>query len=82
MNIPVLLTTKNSCFENYTTFASILVGRKCNLPNMSRVLVMDDEEETRTLIEKILESAGHEVVLAADGVEDMRQYLSTPFDLA
>jgi CheY-like chemotaxis protein len=43
---------------------------------------MDDEEETRTLIEKILESAGHEVVLAADGVEDMRQYLSTPFDLA
>jgi CheY-like chemotaxis protein len=43
---------------------------------------MDDEADTRTLIEEILESAGHEVVLAADGVEGMRQYHSTPVDLA
>jgi CheY-like chemotaxis protein len=64
-------------------FASVLViGRKCNPPNMSRVLVMDDEADTRMLIEKILESAGHEVVLAADGLEGMRQYHSTPVDLA
>ena len=34
------------------------------------------------LIEEILESAGHEVVLAADGLEGMRQYHSTPVDLA
>ena len=33
-------------------------------------------------IEEILESAGHEVVLAADGLEGMRQYHSTPVDLA
>ena len=43
---------------------------------------MDDEADTRTLIEEILESAGHEVVLAADGLEGMRQYHSTPVDLA
>jgi len=43
---------------------------------------MDDEADTRMLIEEILESAGHEVVLAADGLEGMRQYHSTPFDLA
>jgi CheY-like chemotaxis protein len=49
---------------------------------MSRVLVMDDEADTRILIEEILESAGYEVVLAADGLEGMRQYHSTPVDLA
>ena len=43
---------------------------------------MDDEADTRILIEEILESAGHEVVLAADGLEGMRQYHSTPVDLA
>jgi CheY-like chemotaxis protein len=43
---------------------------------------MDDEADTRMLIEEILESAGHEVVLAADGLEGMRQYHSTPVDLA
>lgn len=49
---------------------------------MSRVLVMDDEADTRILIEEILGSAGYEVVLAADGLEGMRQYHSTPVDLA
>ena len=34
------------------------------------------------LIEDILASAGHEVVLAADGLEGMRQYHATPVDLA
>ena len=43
---------------------------------------MDDEADTRIFIEEILESAGHEVVLAADGLEGMRQYHSTPVDLA
>ena len=43
---------------------------------------MDDEADTRILIKEILVSAGHEVVLAADGLEGMRQYHSTPVDLA
>ena len=49
---------------------------------MSRVLVMDDEADTRMLIEEILESAGYEVVLAANGLEGMRQFHATPVDLA
>jgi CheY-like chemotaxis protein len=43
---------------------------------------MDDEPVLRIFIKEILESAGHEVVLAADGLEGMRQYHSAPFDLA
>ena len=43
---------------------------------------MDDEPDTRILIEEILASAGYEVVLAADGLEGMRQYHSAPVDLA
>ncbi len=43
---------------------------------------MDDEADTRILIEEILESAGHEVVLAADGLEGLQQCQSTPLDLA
>ena len=49
---------------------------------MSRVLVMDDEADTRILIEEILESAGYEVILAVNGLEGMRQYHSMPVDLA
>lgn len=43
---------------------------------------MDDEADTRMLIEEILESAGHEVVLAADGLEGMQQFHSALVDLA
>ena len=64
-------------------FASVSVsGSKCNLPNMSRVLIMDDEADTRILLEEILKSAGHEVILAADGLEGMQQCHSTRLDLA
>jgi CheY-like chemotaxis protein len=50
--------------------------------NQARVLVMEDEADTRILIEEILKSAGHEVVLAANGLEGMRQYHATSVDLA
>ena len=43
---------------------------------------MEDEADTRILIEEILKSAGHEVVLAANGLEGMRQYHATSVDLA
>jgi len=43
---------------------------------------MDDEADARLLIEDILTSAGHEVVLAADGVEGMQRYRAAPVDLA
>jgi CheY-like chemotaxis protein len=54
----------------------------CSPLNMSRVLVMDDEADTRILIEEILKAAGHEVLLAVNGLEGMRQCQSTPVDLA
>ena len=34
---------------------------------MARILVIDDDPEMRVLLELILKSAGHEVILAADG---------------
>jgi len=49
---------------------------------MWRILIMDDEADTRTFIEDVLKSAGYEVVSAADGVEGMQQYHSKPVDLA
>jgi CheY-like chemotaxis protein len=43
---------------------------------------MDDEADTRIFIEDILAAAGYDVILAADGLEGMRQYQSTPVDAA
>lgn len=41
---------------------------------MSRILVIDDELEVRDLVTRILESANHQVVTAADGVEALARY--------
>src|SRR5260370_18462125 len=51
--------------------------RKC----MARILVIDDDADMRTLLEHTLQSAGHEVVLAADGREGVQQYRTQPADL-
>jgi len=48
---------------------------------MARILVIDDEPDIRTFLEEILESAGHEVILAADGREGVRQHCTSPADL-
>jgi CheY-like chemotaxis protein len=48
---------------------------------MARILVIDDESEIRTLLELILKSAGHEVILAADGREGVERYRTSPADL-
>lgn len=41
------------------------------LLNMARVLVIDDEELARFTVREILETAGHEVIEARDGVEGL-----------
>ena len=41
---------------------------------MARVLVVDDEEADRVVLNTILERAGHEVYLAADGDEALELY--------
>ena len=41
---------------------------------MARVLVIDDDEEQRTLIKAMLDRVGHRVEEAADGAEGLRQF--------
>ncbi len=48
---------------------------------MARILVIDDEPDMRVLLEQLLKSAGHEVILAADGKEGMEQHCTSPADL-
>jgi len=48
---------------------------------MARILVIDDEPEMRVLLELTLKSAGHEVILAADGREGVERYRTSPADL-
>lgn len=49
---------------------------------MARVLVVDDHEDSRDLMALMLETAGHETVLAGDGDEAMEALKRGPVDLA
>lgn len=48
---------------------------------MPRILIVDDDESERLLQQAILERAGHEVFLASDGEEAVREYLAQGIDL-
>ena len=48
---------------------------------MARILVVDDEELARFTIRDILETAGHEVVEAANGNEAIESQKANPCDL-
>ena len=48
---------------------------------MARVLVIDDDLDTRVLLEETLRSAGHEVLLASDGKEGLSIYRTKPADV-
>lgn len=48
---------------------------------MARVLVIDDDEEIRTLVESILVAAGHRVELASDGKEGLQALGKRPPDI-
>ena len=48
---------------------------------MARVLVIDDEEQVRTLIREVLEGAGHEVMEAGNGREAMKLYEANPTEV-
>ena len=48
---------------------------------MARILVIDDEPDTRAVLDLILKSAGYEVILAADGREGMMRHRTSPADL-
>ena len=48
---------------------------------MARILVIDNDADVRALLEQMLEPAGHEVSLAADGREGMKLHRAAPADL-
>jgi CheY-like chemotaxis protein len=48
---------------------------------MTRVLIADDKETSRELIRMVLESLGHEVREASDGLEAVRHAREAPPDL-
>jgi DNA-binding response OmpR family regulator len=48
---------------------------------MPRILVIDDDPNTRAMLEQTLKPAGYEVILAADGREGMMRQRTNPADL-
>lgn len=52
--------------------------RERPVPTSRRILVVDDDLDTREIVEAQLLSAGHEVVLAADGAEALSRLRSDP----
>jgi DNA-binding response OmpR family regulator len=48
---------------------------------VSRILVVDDDDDIRGLLRTLLERAGHEVVDAPDGLAGLRELYASPPDL-
>jgi len=48
---------------------------------MATILVVDDDADIHELIQAILETAGHDVTLAADGQEALNKLKRKPYDL-
>ena len=48
---------------------------------MAYILVIDDDPDTREVLQSTLESAGHEVTLCSDGNQGVQQYRSKQADL-
>lgn len=48
---------------------------------MARILIIEDEEVSRMTLVQILETAGHTVVAAEDGIKGLALYRKRPTDL-
>lgn len=48
---------------------------------MARVLVLDDEDEVRTVLMRALEREGHEALGAVDGLEGLQVVRTQPIDM-
>jgi CheY-like chemotaxis protein len=48
---------------------------------MARILVIDDEDDSRALVSQALESDGHEVIPATDGAQGLALQRQRPADL-
>jgi DNA-binding response OmpR family regulator len=47
----------------------------------ARILIIDDEDQIRTMLRQLLEHEGYEVMEAPDGREGIKTYRSKPADL-
>jgi signal transduction histidine kinase/CheY-like chemotaxis protein len=59
---------------------SSVPGKDIKRSNMVRILVVDDEEEVRNLLQEILEDVGCEAVVASHGSEGLRMFDQGGFD--
>ena len=48
---------------------------------MERILIIDDEQQIRSMLRLMLERDGYEVVEAPDGIEGIKAYRQKPADL-
>ena len=48
---------------------------------MPQILLIDDDDVTRTILRRMLEQDGHNVVEASDGAAGTRAYRERPADL-
>jgi len=48
---------------------------------MARILIIDDDEQVRSVLQKMLIRAGHEVLSAANGKQGIRIFNENPTDL-
>ena len=48
---------------------------------MERILIIDDEQQIRSMLRLMLEREGYEVVEAPDGIEGIKAYRQKPADL-
>jgi DNA-binding NtrC family response regulator len=49
--------------------------------HMARILVVEDDEDMRSLLKEFLLEEGYEAVLAGNGLEALRKLAQQPFDL-
>ncbi|MDA1091160.1 MAG: response regulator [Proteobacteria bacterium] len=48
---------------------------------MTRILIIEDDQEIRELIQRLLERAGYDTIMAEDGVEGMEAFRSGSPDI-
>ena len=48
---------------------------------MARILVIDDDDQVRVMLEEMLRRAGHEVITATDGDDGLKTFRKDPTDL-
>jgi len=49
--------------------------------NMAHILVVDDEEQIRLMLQQLLERVGHQVTAVANGDEAVKTYRENPVDV-